>query len=60
MEEKVSKHEFRDTEEMVQWRSINQGRNQQCVVKLVGENAEEVLEKCKVEVWKKRSIQRKR
>ena len=30
MEEKARKHDFKDTEEMVQWRSINQEKSTMC------------------------------
>ena len=52
MEEKASKHELQDTEEMLHWRSINQeGMNS---VRISFRKIEEaVLEKCKVEVSKR-------
>ena len=45
MEEKTSKRELKDTEEMVQWRSINQ----EGIQELRGKMEEEVLEKYKFE-----------
>ena len=52
MEEKASKHEFKDTEELLQWRSINQeGMNN--VRKSFRKIEEAVVEKYKVEVSKR-------
>ena len=59
MDEKTSKHEFKDSEEMVQWISINQkGKNN--VWKSCRKIEEGIVEKYKVEVSKKRSIQTQR
>ena len=53
MEEKASKQEFKDTEDMVQWRSTNQ-ENIETLRKKVSENIEnEVLKKYNVEVSKR-------
>ena len=48
MEERTSKHEFKDTEEMVQWRNINQGGINMVWI-IVGTISKEVLDKYKVE-----------
>ena len=54
MEEKGSKQEFNDTEDMVQWRSINQEETDSVWKKRSWTLEEEVLEKFKVEVQSKR------
>ena len=52
MEEKASKHEFKDTEELLQWRSLNQeGMNN--VRKSFRKIEEAVAEKKKAEVSKR-------
>ena len=53
MEEKESKQKFKDTEEMVQWKSIDQGVINKKWKTLSETIEEEVLEKCKVEVGKR-------
>ena len=53
MEEEESKQEFKDTEEMVQWKSIDQGVIQKKGQTLSETIEEEVLEKCKVEIDKR-------
>ena len=48
MEEKTSKREFKDTEDMVQWKSINQEGLDNLWKELCGTMEEEVPEKYKV------------
>ena len=53
MDEKAHHQVFKDTEEMVQWRSINQQEVDNMWKKLSEKIAEEVLGKYKVEVSKR-------
>ena len=53
MEEKTSKYELKDTEEVVQWTSVNQGGVDNLWKELCGQMEEVFLEKYKVEESKK-------